>query len=124
MSLDLDQIRSRLASMDGCDLTPKYLGWDDWYDCFCECGPFTISTNDRVQIPPSAVFVSNAPTDIAALLAEVERLRAENEGLRAELKTTRSNLDYVKEDRRQIQVTLDNLRYRIERRDIYQRNNF
>lgn len=119
MSLDLDPIRARLASMDGCDLTPKYLGWDDWCDYFCECGPFTIGTNDRVQIPPSAVFVSNAPTDIAALLSEVDRLTAENEGLHAELKTAQSDLACFKEDLRHVQVTLDQLRYRIERRDIY-----
>lgn len=71
----------------------------------------------RLALDNDFRFLARAREDIAALLSEVDSLRAE-------LKAAQSSLSYVKEDRRQIQATLDNLRYRIERRDIYQRDIF
>jgi hypothetical protein len=66
MPLDTELIRARLASVNQ----------ERW------------ARNTEPAIDPRfplGTFIAHAPTDIAALLSEVDRLTAENEALRAEV---------------------------------------
>lgn len=76
--LDLEPIRARLeAAAPGPWEVAKVWGGDWFFD-----GPYIWdngpdNTGEPATDKANAVFIANAPTDIAALLAEVERLRKE-----------------------------------------------
>jgi len=46
-----------------------------------DCGPFQYCTMEKEKIEANVAFVAHAPTDVPALLAEVERLRERIEKL-------------------------------------------
>lgn len=87
--IDIAAIRARLALVQDMDMRPKKVSLDGMelpsvlslFNYFA-CGPL-VATNLQDEIPPEAIFVSNAPADIAALLAENERLQAEINELRS-----------------------------------------
>ena len=69
MAIDLESIKGRLAAIehDGKDDYQPFGGWEwEWYED-PEPKPLEKGANE--------VFINNAPNDIAALVAEVERLR-------------------------------------------------
>ena len=73
MTLDLDPIRARLAAAKLGKLITRVGKHRDLIEL---TGPFAIKLgNLDAAKPEQADLIANAPTDMAALLAEVERLR-------------------------------------------------
>lgn len=81
--MTLDDIRARLAALPD---EPTFVKGNYHYDMIR--GVYTGFAVADVHNKPYSDFYQNAPTDVALLLAEVDRLTAENASMRHDLETT------------------------------------
>lgn len=86
MPLDLEPIKARLAGISEAPWT--CLDRDGYWYIYGANGfqiHNTFNSSDIKIAEANRRLIEHAPTDLAALIQEVERLRAENEGLNAEI---------------------------------------
>jgi outer membrane murein-binding lipoprotein Lpp len=85
-----------------------------------------VFTDGGVKKESDAIFIANAPTDIDALLSDVERLTAERDAIADEwqaendkLNACRAERDNLYEERRVLAGQLEKARLQIEAREKY-----